>query len=139
MEIVVFKDQKWTEISKQDNPAFDYIYENQRLQEGFKGRRTHCFLICKVLPYEESVGKNGYAVIEVPLKGDVIRRGLFWKLEDAEVFADRISGTFESATKPLMKYMAEKHHPHVNCIVTSTDAVLSEGLKSIVSDEYLID
>ena len=92
MEIVRFKKQNWMEIPKQDNPAFDKIYENQRLQEGYKGRRTHCLLICKTLPYEaKSVGKNGYVVIEIPLTGDIIRRGLFWDFENAELFAEALA------------------------------------------------
>lgn len=92
MDIVLFKDQNWSEIPKQDNPAFDYVYEDSRLQQGFKGRRKECLMITKVLSYEEkAVGKDGYVVIEVPIKGDVIRRGLFWNFDDAKSFAMAIS------------------------------------------------
>lgn len=94
MEIVKFEKRTWTEIPKQDNPAFDYIYENQRLQEGFKGRREHCLLICKDIPYGENpITKNKFIVIEVPLTGDVIRRGLFWNFSDADTFARALANS----------------------------------------------
>jgi len=92
MKIVIFKDKTWKEIPKQDNPTFDYIYENTRLQEGLIGRRTHCLLICKVLPYRSNgVGKNGYEVVEIPITGDIVTRGLFWHLEYAKLFAEALA------------------------------------------------
>lgn len=88
MEVIIFETKMWNEIPQQDNPAFDYLYENQRLQEGYKGRRNECLMITKALPYEQSsVGANGFVVIHVPLNGDVIRRGLFWNIGDAKLFA----------------------------------------------------
>ena len=46
----------------------------------------------KVLPYKRKItGTSGYVVIEVPIWGDVIRRGLFWNIEDAELFAHDIA------------------------------------------------
>ena len=101
MEIVTFKDKTWGEIPEQDNPTFDYIYENNRLQEGLIGRREHCLLICKVAPYRsEGVGKDGYSVIEIPITGDVFGRGLFWHLEYAELFAEALA---EKKIKHLQK------------------------------------
>jgi len=92
MEIVTFKEQNWKEITKQDNPAFDYVYDNPRLQERCLGRREHCLLICKVLPYrQKAVGKDGYEVTEIPKTGDVSGRGLFWNLENAELFAEGLA------------------------------------------------
>lgn len=92
MEIVIFENKKWNEIPEQDNPAFDYVYENNRLKEGFKGRRNACILISKVMEYRsKGVGENGYSVIEVPLNGDVIGRGLFWNIEDARLFAGALA------------------------------------------------
>lgn len=84
MEIVRWKNQNWCEIQEQDNPAFDYIEQDRK-----NSRANKCLLVMKVLPYEsKSVGENGYVVIEVPLSGDVIRRGLFWNYENANIFAD---------------------------------------------------
>jgi len=84
LEIVVFKDKMWNEIPDQDNPTFD--------RNGNGLRKNRCLMITKVLPYRQKcVGKNGYNVIEIPLEGDVITRGLFWNLEDANTFAESIS------------------------------------------------
>jgi hypothetical protein len=85
-EILIWDDKTWSEIPEQDNPAFDYIEGERPL-----GRRGICLMICKVLPYEaNSVGEDGYVVIEVPLMGDVTRRGLFWELKDAKIFAEEL-------------------------------------------------
>tara|TARA_R110000782_G_scaffold256574_1_gene345642 strand:- start:333 stop:503 length:171 start_codon:yes stop_codon:yes gene_type:complete len=46
---------------------------------------------------------------------------------------------FEEAAKPLMKYLAENHNPHVTVIVVSDTAEIMEGLASIVTDEFIID
>lgn len=91
MEIIVFENQNWSEIPKQDNPAFDYDYENNELQKGFIIRKESCLMIVKVFEHDKCVGKDGYVVIEVPLQGDVIRRGLFWNINDANTFAEAIS------------------------------------------------
>jgi len=92
MEIVTFSTQDWTEIPKQDNPTFDYIYDDARLQERIVGRRKNCLMICKVLPNQQKVvGKDGFVVIEVPITGDVIKRGLFWHLKHAELFASALA------------------------------------------------
>lgn len=47
--------------------------------------------------------------------------------------------TFEDAVQPLMRYLAARHRPHTTVIVTSTDAELVEGIKSIRTTEYLKD
>lgn len=86
MELNIYTfDKNWVDIPKEDNPAFSYI-DNEH------NRYYACILICKVLPYHEKcVGKNGYIVIQVPILGDVIKRGLFWNFEDAMKFAQIIS------------------------------------------------
>ena len=86
MEIIIFKDKMWNEIPEQDNPAFDYVDGESK-----NGRNQKCLMITKVLPYRQKcVGQDGLVVIEVPLEGDVISRGLFWNLEDANLFAKTI-------------------------------------------------
>lgn len=47
--------------------------------------------------------------------------------------------TFEEAVKPLMKWIAENNHPHVTVIATGNRAELMEGIKNIVTDEYILD
>lgn len=46
---------------------------------------------------------------------------------------------FEKIVKPLIKYMAENHHPHTMLIIDSTHAEIVEGVISTYIDEYLID
>ena len=95
MEVLIFENKTWIEIPQQDNPAFDYLYENTRTKEGYKGRKHECLMVTKVLPYEEyAVGKNGYVVVYVPIYGDIIRRGLFWNIEDAKLFAFRLNDIY---------------------------------------------
>lgn len=47
--------------------------------------------------------------------------------------------SFEAVVQPLMKWLAEHHHPHVQVIVSATTAELVEGLKSFNTFEYLKD
>jgi hypothetical protein len=46
---------------------------------------------------------------------------------------------FEEAVRPLIKYLAEEHHPHVTVIATGTSAELVEGLVGITTHDYLRD
>lgn len=46
---------------------------------------------------------------------------------------------FESAAKPLMKYLAENHNPHTSIILTSTDCELVEGKYCINTSEFIKD
>lgn len=47
--------------------------------------------------------------------------------------------TFEEASRPLMKWMAENCHPHTTSIIGSTTAELLESTKCFNTDEYLVD
>lgn len=46
---------------------------------------------------------------------------------------------FESAAKPLMKYLAENHNPHTSIIITGNTCEIVEGKASIVTDKFLVD
>ena len=46
---------------------------------------------------------------------------------------------FEEIIKPVIKYMAENHHPHTTLIIDATHAELVEGIMVISTEEYLID
>jgi hypothetical protein len=46
---------------------------------------------------------------------------------------------FEEAVRPLMKYLAENHHPHTSIYVTSRTAELLEGQKCLSTNEYIVD
>lgn len=47
--------------------------------------------------------------------------------------------SFEDASEPLIKYLAENHHPHTMAVVESNGATLWEGLKHIENDKYIVD
>ena len=46
---------------------------------------------------------------------------------------------FESACRPLMKYLCENHHPHMQVIVEGNYAVLLEGEKCFNTNEYILN
>lgn len=46
---------------------------------------------------------------------------------------------FERVVRPLIKYMAENHHPHTKIIVEATGAELVEGVMNFPTTEYLKD
>lgn len=60
------------------------------------------------------------------------------QVSSSNVIPDVIE-SFEDATKPLMKYLSENHHPHTKCIVESNSSEIVEGVKCFNSDEFLID
>jgi hypothetical protein len=86
MEVISFLGQRFHEIPEQDNPVFntsDYTGERLRINE--------CILVCKVSDVKTSGVGDGFTVIHVPIQGEIIRRGVFWKDSDAMVFAETIS------------------------------------------------
>lgn len=57
-----------------------------------------------------------------------------------EVYLDQPVEEFEAAARPLMKYLAENHHPHHTAIVNSSHAELLEGVRSTAQiTEYIKD
>lgn len=46
---------------------------------------------------------------------------------------------FQSAAKPLMKYLAENKHPHTTAIVSANRVELVEGVATFSTDEFLVD
>jgi hypothetical protein len=46
---------------------------------------------------------------------------------------------FEEVAKPLIKFLAQKVHPHHTVVVTATGAELLEGEVSVQTDEFLVD
>lgn len=47
--------------------------------------------------------------------------------------------TFEESVEPLMKFLAENHHPHTTCIVVCNRAELVEGIETYLNDEFIVD
>ncbi len=42
-------------------------------------------------------------------------------------------------SKPLMKFLSENFHPHVNVVVDSTDVVFNEQSCRMKTDEFIKD
>lgn len=59
--------------------------------------------------------------------------------KDFEKWINSRPTTFERSVEPLIKYLAENHHPHTMAIVESDGATLWEGQKSIKNDNYIVD
>lgn len=68
---------------------------------------------------------------------DIIKRSdpMINNKQDVAKKDDQVEELYEVA-KPLIRYLAEKHHPHVTAIVTSTSVELLEGIlcKSKIHD-----
>ena len=46
---------------------------------------------------------------------------------------------FNEASKPLIKYLSENHHPHVTVIVTSTTSEILESSAVVKDESHLVD
>ena len=46
---------------------------------------------------------------------------------------------FEKVVRPVIKYLAENHHPHTTILITSNCAELVVGEMVISTNEYLVD
>lgn len=46
---------------------------------------------------------------------------------------------FEEAAKPLIKLLAENHHPHVTVIVTSNSAEIVESSAMVKCNDFILD
>lgn len=46
---------------------------------------------------------------------------------------------FSEASKPLMKYLAENHHPHTKAQVDSGTSELMEGKECFKTSEFIVD
>lgn len=86
MEIVKFENKRLNEIHKQDNPVF-----NTSNYTGEELRADECILICKVADARYSGVLDGFKVIHVPIRGEIVSRGKFWNIEDAMVFAEALA------------------------------------------------
>lgn len=86
MEIVKFENKRFNEIHKQDNPVFDTSnYAGEEIRAG------ECILVCRVADAQHSGVKDGFKVIHVPIKGEIVGKGKFWNIEDAMVFAEALA------------------------------------------------
>ena len=54
-------------------------------------------------------------------------------------FSEEQRKAFESAARPLLRYLNDNHHPHMTAIVTQTTAELVEGQMAFMTEEYIKD
>ena len=81
MEITIFENQTWQEIPEQENPAMFYVN---------RSRPEECVMIFK--GRYDRITAGGFVVALVPIEGDIIKQGVFWRLETAVLFAKALKG-----------------------------------------------
>ena len=84
MEVVNFADKTWQEIPEQDNPAMNY-----NTYHGTQWRVEECIMIFK--GRFDRVTDGGIVVAHVPCEGDITQKGVFWRLEEAEKYANLLT------------------------------------------------
>jgi len=55
------------------------------------------------------------------------------------ILTDKEIKEFEKVVRPLMKWMSDNCHPHVNAVVDYSRAGLNEGVVSFVTEDYVKD
>jgi hypothetical protein len=63
----------------------------------------------------------------------------YWLIDEAKEMEKEITSNFESASRPLMKYLAQNHHPHTSAYVRNDLAELLEGQQIFGTDDYILD
>ena len=90
MEIVKFLNSTWQEIPEQDNPAMQcsMIKDN-----GNFGALIHpeCIMIFKGNMDAYRITDGGFVVARVPKEGDIIKLGVFWNSDNADMFAESVA------------------------------------------------
>lgn len=91
LEIVKFLDKTWQEIPERDNPAMQC---NMIVDPDNAGTLMHaeCIMIYKGNKEAFRVKEGGFVVSRVQKQGDLMRLGVFWRAELAEVFAEALIG-----------------------------------------------
>ena len=80
MEIVKFLNHTWQEIPYQDNPAMNHM----QTKDGWI--KQECIMIFK--GNYQRITDGGFVVALVPKDSDIIKMGVFWTSESAEMFAE---------------------------------------------------
>ena len=82
----------------------------------------------------------------IPGERDMLTKEQFYKIIEGTKGIESIYGefkkepeSFDETIKPVMKWLAENQHPHTKIILDSTNAELVEGIKSVVTNEYIVD
>ena len=59
--------------------------------------------------------------------------------DDGDALVALEHSSFKEVVEPLMKWLADNHHPMCTVIVTSTNSELVEGIESFSTDNFLKD
>lgn len=87
LEIVKFLDSTWQEIPEQDNPAMSCNMIADKDNFGALINQE-CIMILKGSRDSYKITNGGFVVVRVPKNGDIIKLGVFWRVENAELFAE---------------------------------------------------
>ena len=92
MQIIKFLDKTWQEIPELENPAMRC---NMIKDVDNFGALIHpeCIMINKGNKEAYHITDGGFIVSRVPKEGDVIKLGVFWRAENAELFAEMVAET----------------------------------------------
>ena len=90
LEIVKFLDSTWQEIPEQDNPAMQCNMIKDPDNFGALINQE-CIMINKGNREAYHITNGGFIVSRVPKNGDIIKLGVFWKVENAELFAEIVA------------------------------------------------
>lgn len=95
LEIVKFLDKTWQEIPEQDNPAMQC---NMIKDPDNFGALIHpeFIMICKGTRDSYKITNGGFIVLRSPKNGDIIKLGVFWRRENAELFAEIVANDINS-------------------------------------------
>ncbi len=92
--IIKFLDKTWQEIPKLDNPA---LRCNMVKDMSNFGALIHpeCIMIFKGGQGIYRITNGGFVVARVPRHGDIIKLGVFWCADNAELFAEAILSQYK--------------------------------------------
>ena len=85
------------------------------------------FLINKAKEIDNPISNWG-----IGFTAEVIREWIDLQVKVKKLFIYDVSSSadFKANARPLLKYLAENHHPHTTAIITSTSIELVEGIKA---------
>ena len=90
MKIVKFLNYTWQEIPGLENPAMRC---NMIKDQSNFGVLIHpeCIMIFKGRREAYQITNGGFVVAHVPKEGDIVKLGVFWTHENAELFAEIVA------------------------------------------------
>ncbi len=99
-------------------------------------------LVCGTLEGVHHITFGDYIIQGVkgeiyPCKPEIFE--MTYAKENSEEEDVKRKAKFEEAVKPLMKFLCENHHPHMEAIVCGNMAKLVEGHQVFKTDQFVVD